>query len=82
MFSLNEIYKAQCICSTLCSFFFFFLLYAAIKFSFTNDKHYRKKNKARIIEPLFLKIITSLFPTRITTNCLFVLLARAVIQTQ
>lgn len=54
MFSLNEIYKAGCICSSLCFFCFFFKQYAAIKFRFTNDSvnTTERKNQARISEPL------------------------------
>lgn len=72
MFSLNEIYKARCICSSLCSFCFVFLQYAAIKFRFTNDSvnTTERKNKARISEQLSVKIIVALLPTQITTNCL------------
>lgn len=68
--------------SVLCGFFcLFFYSKTAIKFRFTNDSvnTTERKNKAKISEPLSVKIIAALLPTWITTNCLFVLHARAVI---
>lgn len=49
MFSLNEIYKARCICSELYSFCCVFFFLTAIKFRFTNDSvnTTERKNKAR-----------------------------------